>query len=197
MASHLRTFSNRGASFAYDIRQQLEGIKERVDVQRKQKEEEERRMRDLMTGSGDSPSDSRSKITNTRTSESSARAKDMTRYQDDIAEFLEICSFFTRVKDELRRYQHSNHLFNRINSILNEVAGGDAIRRIYEQCMVNVGRFTPGLIVKLLRQEEGLLGHMNYFANITKLLISGERRKRYKEAEGNIARQKRRIHNKS
>lgn len=77
----------------------------------------------------------------------------------------------------------NNHLSNKINNIISQVEHSTAIRRIYDQCNVDINELTPPRIVAYLRKEEGILGSMNYIVNVIKLNISAERRKRFMDVE--------------
>ncbi len=66
----------------------------------------------------------------------------------------------------------NNHLSNKVNNIISQVEHSTAIRRIYDQCNLDVSQLTPPRIIAYLRKEEGILGSMNYIVNVIKLNIS-------------------------
>lgn len=76
----------------------------------------------------------------------------LSEYQADIAEFEEICDFFERIQHELLRYMPNNHLSNKVNNIISQVEHSTAIRRIYDQCNVDITELTPPRIVAYLRK---------------------------------------------
>jgi hypothetical protein len=80
----------------------------------------------------------------------------------------------------------NNHLSNKVNNIINQVEHSSAIRKIYDQCNLDIEVLTPQVIVKYLKQEEGILSSMNYIVNVIKLNISAERRKRFLDLEKTI-----------
>lgn len=71
--------------------------------------------------------------------------------------------------------------------IISQVEHGKAIRKIYDHCNYDISAITPQIIVRFLKEEEGLLSSMNYIVNIIKLNISAERKKRFWDVEKTIS----------